>query len=172
MAPEQSIDEQRADLIDKVHHEHAHLRRLFDDLASSFRDIAAGEIGDGSQREVVSAAAEDLEVALEDMLHHFNQEEEVFFVELEERFPELESRIQKLVDAHELMAQRTRWLYEQLDRDAEELSRDLEVVVDVLDSMADLVETHTEQETELFDDVLQQVPAEERRELLEKMQQV
>ena len=165
-------DEQTSDLIDQVHHEHVHLRRLFDDLAANFARIAAGEVGEKSQRDVVSAASEDLEVALDDMLEHFDQEEEVFFVEIERRFPELKPRIEILVEAHEEMTQRTRWLHEQLGKSPESLARNLEVVVDVLQSMAQLVEKHTEEETALFDDVLDEIPESERRGLLEKMRQI
>lgn len=172
MTSEKSITEQASDLIDLVHHEHAHMRRLFDDLANNFAAIAAGETGEASEREIVAAASEDLEVALEEMLHHFNQEEEIFFVDMERRFPELKSDIDDLVEAHEVMAQRTRWLHDQLEKDPEDLARDLEVIVDVVRSLAGLVEEHTEKETELFDTVLHKISAEERRELLEKMRKV
>lgn len=172
MTSKEVPDEQTSDLIDQVHHEHAHLRRLFDDLAASFAEIAAGEVGEKNQREVVSAASEELEVALDDMLEHFDQEEEVFFIEIEKRFPELKPRIEALVEAHEEMTQRTRWLHKQLGKSPEELARDLEVVVDVLRSMAQLVDDHTQEETALFDDVLKKIPAGERRGLLEKMRQI
>lgn len=172
MTSEEPNPEQTSDLIDTVHHEHAHLRRLFDDLASSFADIAAGETGASSQQDVVAAATEDLEVALEEMIHHFNQEEEIFFVDMERRFPELQSEIDDLVEAHEVMAQRTRWLHEQLDREPEDIARDLEVIVDVLRSLASLVEEHTEKESQLFDTVLQKIPADERRDLLETMREI
>lgn len=168
----QKSPEKVSDLIDTVHHEHAHLRRLFDDLSTSFAAIASGEIGESNRRDLVAAASEDLEVALDDMLEHFNQEEEIFFVELERRFPELKPRINNLVEGHELMSQRTRWLQEQLGKPAQDLDRNLEVVLDVLRSMAKLVEEHTEEETELFDTVLNQMPAEERQKLLEMMRQI
>lgn len=164
--------QRKSDLIDLVHHEHAHLRRLFDDLAESFASIADGEVGEESRREVVATAAEDLEVALDDMLHHFNQEEEIFFVELEKRFPELKPQIVGLVKGHEVMGQRTRWLQEQLSKPPKELTRNLEVILDVLRSMARLVEDHTEEETRLFDAALEAMPAEERQGLLERMRSI
>ncbi len=172
MTSEESIEEQTSDLIDQVHHEHEHLRRLFDDLATRFADIAAGKTGADSQDDLVATASEDLEVALEDMLHHFNQEEEVFFVDMERRFPELQSDIEALVQAHEEMTQRTRWLHKQLSKEPEELTRELEVIVDVLRSLSELVDEHTKNETELFDTVLNKIPADERRELLETMRQI
>ena len=172
MTSKANKQERTSDLIDTVHHEHAHLRRLFDDLASKFANIAAGEIEENNQRQVVAAASEDLEVALEDMLEHFNQEEEVFFVEIEERFPDLKPRIRALVEAHEEMSQRMRWLQEQLGKSQQELARNLEVVVDVLSSMAGLVEEHTEEESALFDDVLEKIPAGERKGLLKRMRQI
>lgn len=164
--------EPTSDLIDQVHHEHQHLRRLFGDLAERFGAISSGDIGTDQSETVIAAAAEELEVALEDMLHHFNQEEEVFFIEIEARHPELKPRIDVLVEAHELMSQRTRWLHEQLGKEPQALARNLEVVVDVLESMAELVETHTREETALFDDVLASIPEGERKMLLRKMREI
>ena len=79
--------QQKSDLIDTVHHEHDHLGKLFDDLEETFEDLASGDMDSSRYVEVVESASGDLEVALDEMLHHFNQEEEVFFVEIEERFP-------------------------------------------------------------------------------------
>ncbi len=172
MAPGKAVAEQTSELIDKVHHEHAHMRRLFDDLASSFEAIAAGEYGESEQKRVVEAAAEDLEVALEEMLHHFDQEEEIFFVDIEERFPHLKSKVNGLVEAHEEMSQRTRWLQEQLSQESVKMVRNLEVIVDVLGSMAQLVDRHTQEETQLFQEVLDEMPQDEQQALLNRMQQI
>ncbi|RDV39586.1 hypothetical protein DV096_03185 [Bradymonadaceae bacterium TMQ3] len=161
-----------SDLIDRVHHEHVHLRRLFEDLSGTFERIGAEETGQERKRELIESASEDMEVALDDMLEHFNQEEEIFFVEIEERFPELAGRIASLVKSHELMGQRTRWLHEQLGKPADEISRNLTVIQDVVQSMARMIEEHTEEETALFDDVLTKIPADERRALLEKMREI
>ena len=170
--PLEPSPKQSSDLLDIVHHEHAHLRRLFEDLAEKFASLASGEVTGAERMEVVNSASEDLSVALEDMLHHFNQEEEVFFVELEERFPELKERIDQLVVGHEEMSQRMRWLQEQLARSSEELGRNVVVVLDVIQSMARLVEEHTEEEAELFELALHSVSQEERQEMLEKMRQI
>lgn len=166
------LPEKTSDLIDAVHHEHAHMRRLFVDLVSSFESIARGEVDEESREEVVSVASEDLEVALDDMLHHFNQEEEIFFVELEERFPAIQPQVETLVKAHETMSKRTRWLQEQLARPSEELTRNLEVILDVLRSMAHLVDEHTQDEAELFSSVLEAMSPEERKDLLERMREL
>ncbi|TXD39339.1 hypothetical protein FRC98_02770 [Lujinxingia vulgaris] len=161
-----------SDLIDRVHHEHVHLRRLFEDLAGTFERIGAEQTSAERKRELIESASEDMEVALDDMLEHFNQEEEIFFVEIEERFPVLSDRIEALVKGHELMGQRTRWLHEQLGKSAEEIGRNLTVILDVVRSMARMIEEHTEEETALFDDVLTKIPADERRALLEKMREI
>lgn len=166
------LPEKTSDLIDAVHHEHAHMRRLFVDLVESFESIASGELDGESREEVVRMASEDLEVALEDMLHHFNQEEEIFFIELEQRFPVVQPKVESLVDAHETMSKRTRWLQEQLARPPEELTRNLEVVLDVLRSMARLVDEHTQEEADLFSTVLEAMSSEERRDLLERMREL
>ncbi len=164
--------EKQSELIDKVHHEHAHMRRLFDDLAAHFEAISAGEYDADKRGQVVASAAEDLEIALEEMMHHFDQEEEIFFVEIEERFPHMEESVSRLVEAHEEMSQRTRWLQEQLTQDTTKMVRNLEVIVDVLGSMAELVDRHTQEETALFQQVLKEMPAGEQDELLERMRQI
>lgn len=172
MSNHHSSTSSKSDLLDIVHHEHAHLRRLFTDLATSFSALAAGELANEERTEFLTTASEDLHVALEDMLEHFNQEEEVFFVELEERFPELRERIDVLVKGHETMSQRMRWLKEQLGKPGEELDRNAAVVLDVIQSMARLVEEHTDDETELFEFALANVSGKERQDLLEKMREV
>ncbi|RAL25330.1 hypothetical protein DL240_03725 [Lujinxingia litoralis] len=161
-----------SDLIDRVHHEHVHLRRLFEDLSGTFERIGAEQTSAERKQELIESASEDMAVALDDMLEHFNQEEEIFFVEIEERFPELGPRIDALVKGHELMGQRTRWLHEQLGRTPAEIGRNLAVILDVVRSMAKMIDEHTTEETTLFDDVLTKIPADERRELLEKMREI
>ncbi len=172
MSSEETTSPSTSDLIDAVHHEHEHLRRLFKDLAGSFQSLARGEMKREERQEMVTGAAEDLEVALEDMLEHFNQEEEVFFVVLEERFPEMKDEIHGLIKGHETMSQRARWLHEQLTRPIDEMERNVDVVLDVVQSLARLVEEHTRDETAFLDSVLNKVPSEERRQWLEKMREI
>lgn len=161
-----------SDLLDIVHHEHTHLRRLFDDLLTNFESLQSERLGEVQEIELINSAAEDLDVVLEDMLEHFNQEEEVFFVELEERFPPLRPRIEKLVKAHETMSQRMRWLKEQTRKDPKELRRNVAIILDVVRTMAQLVEEHTKDETELFEMALENVSGDERKAMLERMRQI
>ncbi|MFU8806388.1 MAG: hemerythrin domain-containing protein, partial [Bradymonadaceae bacterium] len=162
----------KSDLIDKVHHEHQHLCRLFEDLQSSFEKINSGELDGESRAETLESASEDLAVALDEMLHHFDQEEEVFFVDIEERFPDLREEIVALVAAHELMGERTRWLQAQLKKPVDVISRDAGQILDVIRGMTELVIKHTEDEQRLFDVVLQKIPADERVSLLKEMQSI
>lgn len=162
----------RSDLIDLVHHEHAHICRLFTDLYERFEKIASGELVEESRDELVEAAAEELTIALEEMLHHFNQEEEVFFVDFEQRFPELAPDVVSMVAAHESMCDRTRWLQQQFKKDAATVSENIDEVLEVLKSMNDLVLKHTLEEQEFFSTVLTKIPAEERRSLLEAVQKL
>ena len=78
----------RSDLLDWAHHEHEHLTKLFDDLRATFNKIAVGELEGAQREEALDQAVDDLEGALEDMLEHFNEEEEVYFLAIEARFPE------------------------------------------------------------------------------------
>jgi uncharacterized protein YydD (DUF2326 family) len=167
-----SNHQSKTDLIDKVHHEHQHLCRLFEDLEASFNKIAAGEVDEESRTEILECASEDLAVALDEMLHHFDQEEAVFFVDIEERFPEFAEEVGKLVAAHEAMAERTKWLQAQLKKPSEVIARDIEGILDVVKLMTHLVVKHTVDEQRLFDMVLDKIPAEDRITLLRDMQSI
>lgn len=164
--------ETRSALIDIVHHEHDHLKRLFTDIEASFTKIVAGESDVESESEALESAAENLGVALEEMLHHFNQEEEVFFVDLEERFPELSDDIAGLVEAHEEMCDKTRWLRQHIGGEADEIAADAEEILEVLQAMSELLSNHTEEENRIFGLALEKMPKEEQDELLDEMRKI
>lgn len=161
-----------SDLIDLVHHEHDHLCKLFEDIGQTFEKIAHGELDEPRQTEVLETASDDLEMALEEMLHHFNQEEEVFFVAIKNRFPELSDDIEELADTHELMCERTRWLHRQLSKPQEAISGKVDEVMTVVKQMRQLLSEHTANENRLFDAALQRMPAEERDSLLQEMRRL
>jgi hemerythrin-like domain-containing protein len=164
--------ETRSALIDIVHHEHAHLKRLFGDIASTFQKIVTGESDVEAEADILRSAADDLDVALDEMLHHFNQEEEVFFVDLEERFPELGEDIAGLVESHETMCDKTRWLRSQIGAESEAIAENAEAILEVLESMSDLLVEHTEEENRIFEAALEQMPEQEQQELLAEMRKI
>ncbi|MFB6262420.1 MAG: hemerythrin domain-containing protein [Bradymonadaceae bacterium] len=167
------VDEElRSDLIDIVHHEHDHLKRLFDDIADSFEQLADDRSELESDSELLASAADELEVALDEMLHHFSQEEEVFFVDLKERFPELADDIDGLADAHETMCEKTRWLKSEMGASPAEVVADLDEILDVLREMAELLTQHTREENRVFGRALEKMPREEQRALLEEMRKL
>lgn len=168
------MNEQQAktDLKDRVQHEHQHLCRLFEDLESNFQKIASGELDEETRAEILESTSEELAVALDEMLHHFDQEEEVFFVDIEERFPELAEEIASLVAAHELMGERTKWLQAQLKKPGDTITREIDQILEVIKTMNHLVYKHTVDEQRLFDVVLEKIPAEERISLLKEMQSI
>ncbi len=165
-------EETRSALIDIVHHEHDHLKRLFEDIEASFEKIVSGESDVASEMGELEAAAEDVEVALEEMLHHFNQEEEVFFVDLEERFPELSDEIAGLVEAHESMCEKTRWLRRHLSREPDQIAADADEIYEVLGEMTELVSEHTAEENRIFGLALEKMPEQEQHELLDEMRRI
>lgn len=164
--------ETRSALIDIVHHEHDHLQRLFADIAGSFEKIVAGESDVESESDELEAAADDLEVTLEEMLHHFNQEEEVFFVGLEERFPELSEDIEGLVDAHETMCEKTRWLKRRIGGPLDRVGEEADQILSVLREMNGLLEEHTEEENRIFGLALEKMPEDEQEKLLAEMRRI
>ncbi|MGM0557086.1 MAG: hemerythrin domain-containing protein [Myxococcota bacterium] len=164
--------EQKSDLIDTVHHEHDHLVKLFDDIEDTFDALAAGDMDRSRHLEVVESASGDLKVALDEMLHHFNQEEEVFFVEIEKRFPEVSDTIAELSEAHEMMCERTRWLHRQIGQSPTEIKEKADEIREVIHQMRVTLAEHTESETELFDSVLGRMSSDEREELLDEMRRI
>lgn len=161
-----------SDLIDVVHHEHSHLCRLFDDIAATFEKIVRGELAEARRHELLASAQEDLEMVLEEMLHHFNQEEEVFFVEIERQFPEYADEIARLVDAHELICERTRWLSRRLKTPRSALGEHADEILEVLLQMSELVRDHALNENQLFDNALQRMPATQRDQLRDEIRRV
>ena len=164
--------ETRSALIDIVHHEHDHLKRLFGDIESSFDKIVAGQSDVASESATLESAAENLQVALDEMLHHFTQEEEVFFVDLEQRFPDLADDIAGLVDAHETMCEKTSWLHRHISGPADEIAENAEQIHAVLGEMLELLNEHTAEENRIFGLALDQMPEQEQQELLDEMRKI
>jgi hypothetical protein len=156
-----------SDLIDWAHHEHAHLSRLFEDLEQTFTRIGAGEVEEGSVAEVLELALEDLSGALEDMLEHFGEEEEVYFVEIERRAPQFAPRIELLVEVHERICLQTRELERKMRRyKAERGDAALSALGDGVRALAAEVQAHNTQEQAVFADALRQMSEMERQQLM------
>jgi iron-sulfur cluster repair protein YtfE (RIC family) len=162
----------QSDLIDIVHHEHDHLGRLFEDISGTFERIVSGESEVADEADVLETAADDLEVTLEEMLHHFSQEEEVLFVKLEQRFPELEDEIAELVEAHETMCDKTRWLLGKVDGPPEQIADEAETILEVLEEMKQWHHDHTEKENAVFAYALERIPEQEQQAFLDEMQRL
>lgn len=164
--------ETKSDLIDLVHHEHHHLTSLFGSLHSTFEILSSEALDSAERQEIVETAAEDLQTAFDDMLHHFSQEEEVFFVEMEKRFPELGEDIAKLVATHEFVYERTRWLQNLLQQRAEAIAQNAERIFDTLTTLDRTLVEHTQAENVIFTDALRRMTPPEREEILRKMREI
>lgn len=162
----------QTDLIDQLHHEHAHLNRLFAELATTFEEVAAGDVTGDDCDDALATAAEDLTVALDEMLRHFSQEEEILFVELAARFPELRDDIQALEQNHESITTHTRWLLAMLARGYASFREEYESAVERLAAVSREVSQHTLDEVRVYDDALKLLDPDERRAMLEQLQQI
>ncbi len=156
------------DVISHIEHEHSHLTRLFADIDRAFRQV--NQDGVQASEDALSTVSEDLEHAMEEMLDHFAEEEQVLFAHIEERFPEMESEIVALVQAHELICDRTRWLQQLLNADRSKLESEMAKALEIIHQLADEVAKHTEAESRVYTTALSQMSASERRELLENLQ--
>lgn len=155
-----------SDLIDWAHHEHAHLSRLFEDLQQTFERIGAGVLDEEGISEALEVAIEDLSGALEDMLEHFGEEEEIYFVEIEQRFPQFAPRIELLVQAHERICAQTRELERALVRYKAGEAGELGALGAGVRMLAAEVQAHNVQEQAVFEDSLRQMSEGERQQIM------
>ncbi len=158
----------RSDLLEWAEHEHAHLDRLFQDLRETFARVAESDVADEHARELVDQAVDDLRGALDDMLEHFNEEEEVFFVAIEGRFPELGVKVAKLVNTHESICRRVKRMTHQLSKPLSQVRADVKSLSTQLDELVGTLEDHNEEEQEIFATALKNLSSDERVELLDK----
>jgi iron-sulfur cluster repair protein YtfE (RIC family) len=158
----------RSDLLEWAEHEHAHLDRLFHDLRETFAQVAEGDVGDEHAAELIDQAVDDLRGALDDMLEHFNEEEEVFFVAIEGRFPELGDQITQLVHTHESICRRVKRMTHQLSRPLPQVRADVRSLSVQLDELVGTLEEHNDEEQKIFAAALKNLTSDERIELLDK----
>ena len=162
----------QSDLIDRFHHEHDHLHKLIEDLERTFVQIEAGDLSGYAREEALESAAEDLETALEAMLQHFNHEEEVFFVIIEQRFPTYTEAVAELVASHEEMYQLTRWLQRAVGLEPEEIGSRAGEILAKVRQLRRQVEEHNGQEDRVFEGTLQTLSRSERLRLVRELEQL
>lgn len=160
------------ELIDVVHHEHDHLVRFFEDLDEQFRRISKQGLADAGGPELLVTAREDLNLGLDEMLHHFDQEEAVFFVEIATKFPTLADDVQKLVRMHEFICDQTQLLQKLLELPDSNLVGRVDEVHDYVAVIRGALRTHARQENTFFEDALEKMSPEERTVLLNKMREI
>lgn len=156
------------DVLSHILHEHRHLTHLFDDVYETFAKLAEGSLDHQEREDALANAAEDLSVALEEMITHFNEEEEVFFVEIESRFPDLAPEIAQLITNHETMAEHTRWLLTFLARSERDLLG-FQQALEVVTAMRGEIRIHTEAESRVYGDALRRMDDLERAQMLNQL---
>ena len=163
---------ERSDLLDWTHHEHEHLSKLFDDLRATFNRLALGDVESAEREEMLGQAMEDLEGALEDMLEHFNEEEEVYFLAIEQRFPEFGEAIAELVSAHESICTSTRRLRRHIAGAALPSEGGIEAMsaalIAMVNELARDVERHNAAEHAVFSQALRQLSPHERIAIMDR----
>ena len=158
----------RSDILEWAEHEHAHMDRLFQDLRETFARIAASDVSDAQAREAVDQAVDDLRGALDDMLEHFNEEEEVYFVAIEGRFPELGPQVARLVHTHESICRKVKRMTHQLAKPLPQVREEVKGLSTQLDELVVTLEDHNEEEQVIFATALKRLSSDERVELLDK----
>lgn len=156
---------ERSDLVEWATHEHEHLSKLFDDLRATFNRLATGELSDEAHDEALAQALDDLEGALDDMLEHFNEEEEVYFVAIRQRFPELATAVDELVTAHEQICGRTQRLQRQVatsQRGSGGGAQMSAALIALVNELALEVERHNVQEQAILSQALRRLSPDER----------
>lgn len=156
------------DVLNHILHEHRHLTNLFDDVYQTFAKLAEGSLEHQEREDALANAAEDLSIALDEMIAHFNEEEEVFFGEIESRFPDLTPEVAQLVTNHETMAGHTRWLLTFLARKERDLSGFQEALL-VVSAMREEIRNHTEAESRVYGDALSRMDSDDRAQMLHQL---
>lgn len=159
----------KTDLIDQLHHEHAHLTRLFSELAQTFAGLA---VADEVDADLLSTAADDLQTALDEMLHHFSQEEEILFIELARKFPEMRDALGELERNHESITTHTRWLLTLLGRGPDAFLQESKAAIEAVEAVSREIKQHTMDEARIYGDALRRLGPEERRAMMEQLQQI
>ena len=160
-------DIERSDLLEWAHHEHEHLSKLFDDLRATFNAIAVGELEGPRREEALDQAVEDLEVALEDMLEHFNEEEEIYFLAIEGRFPEFGPEIDALKSTHETICARTRRLQRHVGARRDSIAQMSAELIALVNELTLALERHNSEEQRVFEKALNLLSEDERLALMD-----
>jgi len=163
---EQGYEMDQSDLLEWANHEHEHLDRLFRDLRATFGRIATGEVEASAIDELVEQAVEDLDAALGDMLEHFADEEEVYFLAIGERYPSYAEQIDGLISTHESLTKRTRSLKGRLKGGPKVVREEAGAFITELNGLFEELAAHNAEEQALFDEALKQLTVDERAELL------
>lgn len=157
-------------LINHIHHEHDHLTRLFDDVYRTFEKLSEGALDD--ETEALESASDDLRIALDEMMQHFAEEEEVLFVEIEKHFPQMSDEIASLVQTHEAICDETRWLQKLLTKSPDAIREECSSALDVLDNLREDVRAHSKAESQVYNNALRQLPPSERRRMMQTLQSI
>lgn len=157
----------RSDLLEWASHEHDHVTKLFEDLARTFEGLSTGELLGQERADALDEAVEELGMALEDIMEHFTEEEEVYFVAIEQRMPQFQGDIEELVATHEGICVQIQQLEQLLVRRRGELDQLTGELDDRLRELVRAVRRHNAEEQALFDAALRQLSEHERAALLD-----
>ena len=133
-------------LIDLIKHEHEHLSRFFTDLNARFYEAETGVI----DSTFLESAREELELGVEELLHHFDQEEAVLFAEVVARFPVENDNVAKLTRMHEFICDQTKDLQIILESNPDELQKKVSDVHDIVSTIRGALRTHAKYENAFF----------------------
>ena len=162
----------RKDVIHHIQAEHRHLTQLFDDIQLTFERLAATDAKAADEADVLECAAEDLEVALDEILAHFSDEEEIFFVEISKRLPGTEGDLQELVNNHETICDHTRWLHTFLSQNPNAIQEGVDDALAVIRQVSNEIRLHTQTEARVYGDALEAMDAKESAELLKRLNEI
>lgn len=146
---------QMPELIDLITKEHDHLSRFFADLNTRFYDLENESI----DADFLENTRCDLEFGIEEMLHHFDQEEEVLFIEIVKRLPEEKEKVQKLIRMHEFICDQTRDLQQVLQSTVDELPEQIPYIHDLVSTIRGALRTHARQEDVFFHRIFENLNA-------------
>ncbi len=133
-------------LVDLIKHEHDHLMHFFTDLDKRFYEADSGQI----DATFLELARGELELGIEELLHHFDQEEAVLFAEVVSRFPVEKEYVAKLTRMHEFICDQTQDLQIILESNPVELQKKVSDVHDIVSTIRGALRTHAKHENAFF----------------------
>lgn len=158
-------------LMHDVRLEHDHFEKMFSDLRETFRRVVMQDLSLTEQPDILETALQDLQFLVDEMLEHFEEEEELLFVTVLHQMPDQSSKVDELIMAHDDMCVKLCRIEGLVHNEAEEVERRAMRIYDLLSGLSKDVQKHATEEDQLVYTLLQRLNAGDCERLLQELRQ-